>query len=156
MLLNIPSTRRVWLRRVVIVASAAMAVYHVASSGGIVDDYTASNLDLEPKQVALVLWHFSSVVFVSIPIALLWASRAPAEQARPLQAYTGLLLAGLSAVSFPIALREDGLAGLLTMPQGPVALVMAALIAGGMAPRADGATNPATEQFPTGVEPATR
>lgn len=149
-------SRRVWLRRAVIVTSAAMAVYHVASSGDITGAYTASNLDREPKQVALILWHLSSVVFASIPVALLWASRVPAAQSRPVQAYTALQLAGLSAASFPIALSEDGPAGLLAVPQGPVALVMATLIFASMTPRDGSTASSSAEPGPSGVELATR
>ncbi len=144
-----------WLRRAAIAATAAVAVFHVASTGGMVAAYTASNLEQEPKQIALALWHFSAVVVGSIPIALLWASRAPVEQARLLQTYAGLLYAGFSVVTFPIALREDGLAGLVTMPQGPIFLVLAALIAGGMVPRTTGSISPAAERFPVSAGPAT-
>lgn len=137
MRLSIGHSRRLWLRRVTVAASTLFAGYHVVSTGSMVHAYSASYLEMEPKQVALVLWHLSSVIMVSIPIALAWSYRVPPERARPVQTYTVVLLGGLSAAALLVALTTAGPSGLLTLPQWLVGLIFIALITGGMAPHPD-------------------
>ncbi len=141
-----------WLRRIIVAASTLLAGFHVLSTPGIVDPIAVSSLAAEPKDVAIALWHFSSVIFVSIPIALAWSFRAPAERGRPLQVYIAALVAGLSVVVIPIALNAYGLSGLLTLPQSLAGMVLAALIIGCMAPDPDRPLDLAAKQFPIAPE----
>lgn len=123
--------------RTAIGGSALVAALHLSATSEVVRAYTASDLEDEPKYDAVALWYLSAILFASVPIALAWSDRAPAERARPVQAYAGVIVGGLTAASLPVALHAHGPSGLVKMPQWLVGGVLVALIAGGMTPRTE-------------------
>ena len=124
-------TPRLWALRTAIGLTALVAAAHLLSSAGVVSAYRRSDLKDVAQNEAVILWFLSTVTFASIPIALGWSLRVPAQAARLLQAYAGVLISGLAVVSLPVALIAYGPSGLITLPQFLVSSMIAALVFAG-------------------------
>jgi hypothetical protein len=125
---------RRWARHTAVAVSGLAAVVHLASSPAVVKAYTDSDLEDTPKIEAVLLWFLTTVTFASIPVALAWSTRVPAQVARPLQAYAGALVGGLAAVSLPVTLVAHGPSGLLKVPQFIGSSLITAVIFAGRTP----------------------
>lgn len=120
---------------VAVAVAAPNALYHTlfATLFGWPAELLASNTPSVPKQMLYAMWLFSCVLFASIPAALVWSLRAPAEAGRFVLNYLAIVIATLM-VSWGSAIALG--IGPELLPSGPISLgLLAALTALSAPPR---------------------
>ncbi|HYN96136.1 MAG TPA: hypothetical protein VES42_20010 [Pilimelia sp.] len=81
------------------------------------DPLLASDLTAAPRQLFRVLWHVSTALLATFPVALAWAAGADRAVAAPVLVYVWVLAAAFAAIFLAVGVAAFGPAGLLTLPQ---------------------------------------
>ncbi len=91
------------------------------------DPLLASDLDPPIMQLFEVLWHVSTLLLATFPVALGWAARADQAVARPVLVYVWVMCAGFAAIFFTVDVAAFGSA-VLTLPQWTLFLPILGLV----------------------------
>lgn len=123
----VEAARRWPLAAAGVVAAGILLAHVLSGQPENLDPLLASDLDPAVMQVFQVLWHVSTLLLATFPIALGWAVRADRAVARPVLIYVWVMCAGFAAVFFAVDLAVFG-AAVFTLPQWVLFLPVLALV----------------------------
>jgi hypothetical protein len=122
-----PATRRWPLWTAAAIATGILIAHVFSGQPENLSPLLTSELDPQVKQLFRVLWHVSTLLLATFPVALGWAARIDRAAALPVLVYVWVMAAGFAAVFFAVDVEAFGPA-LFTLPQWTLFLPVLGLV----------------------------